>query len=148
MLRCPALPAPVVPVSFSSGTPAELISKAAEPAGSTPDGFAQVLTRSKFERLAGEKRRDRCRKSMQSRNEGIVHETNLKSRPRLKTRCRIRRLRHCAPENGVDEVLFGNEDVFGLGSGVRQFAYRGLALQLILALKIWADNGDRHGQSR
>jgi hypothetical protein len=68
MLRCPALLAPVVLVPFSSGTLAELISKAAEPAGSTPDGF-------------------------------------------------------CA---GADA-----EQV-----GVRQLAYRGLALQPILALKI------------
>jgi hypothetical protein len=136
MLRYPALPAPVVPVSFPPGTLAELISKAAEPAGSTPDGFAQVRTRSRVARLAGKKRRDQCRKSTQSRNEGVVHETNLKSRPRLKTRCRIRRLRHCAPKNGVDEVLFGNEDVFGLDRVSGNSLYRRLVLQLILALKI------------
>jgi hypothetical protein len=115
MLRCPALLAPVVLVSFSSWTLAELISKAAEPAGSTPDGFAQVRTRGVLSVLPAKKRRDQCRKSMQSRNEGVVHETNLKSRSRLKTRCRIRWLRRCAPETGVDEVLLGNEDVFGRG---------------------------------
>jgi hypothetical protein len=78
MLRCPALLAPVVLVSFSSGTLAELISKAAEPAGSTPDGLRRGGRGASVERLAGKKRRDQCRKSMQSRNEGVVHQTNLK----------------------------------------------------------------------